>query len=216
MAQNGALKVPVIGVASSKWSVEQWRTRARESIKYISAAKSSTRICWGNLLLRCNTTAETTRTLPPSMRCDSSCTVRMPSVLSGDPTCVVRHRHPRLSSLRPAEGWRVIVEKPFGRDLASARQLNRIAHAAFSEDSILRIDHFLAKEAIMNILYFRFANSFLEPLGTVTTWTACRSRWPRVSAWRVAGRSMKLPVVCATSCRTICSRSSRCWRWNRR
>jgi glucose-6-phosphate 1-dehydrogenase len=70
----------------------------------------------------------------------------------------------RLSASGLNQHARVIVEKPFGRDLTSARQLNHIARSAFPEESIFRIDHFLAKEAIMNILYFRFANSFLEPL----------------------------------------------------
>ena len=69
-----------------------------------------------------------------------------------------------LGAAKLADGARVIVEKPFGRDLASAKELNEVAHAVFPEDSIFRIDHYLGKEAIMNILYFRFANSFLEPI----------------------------------------------------
>ncbi len=69
-----------------------------------------------------------------------------------------------LGTAELANQARVIVEKPFGRDLASARELNRVARSVFPEDSIFRIDHFLGKEAIMNILYFRFANSFLEPI----------------------------------------------------
>ena len=63
-----------------------------------------------------------------------------------------------------AAGSRVVVEKPFGRDLASARALNRVLHGVFDEASIFRIDHYLGKEPVQNLLYFRFANSFLEPM----------------------------------------------------
>ena len=63
-----------------------------------------------------------------------------------------------------ARGARIIVEKPFGRDLASARSLNATVHRVFSEASIFRIDHYLGKEPVQNLLYFRFANTFLEPI----------------------------------------------------
>ena len=63
-----------------------------------------------------------------------------------------------------AEGGRVVLEKPFGRDLESARELNRILHEVFDEESIFRIDHYLGKTPVHNLMHFRFANSFLEPL----------------------------------------------------
>jgi glucose-6-phosphate 1-dehydrogenase len=70
----------------------------------------------------------------------------------------------RLGESGCAAGARVVIEKPLGRDLSSARTLNRALRAVFAEDSIFRIDHFLGKEAVQNLLYFRFANSFVEPV----------------------------------------------------
>ena len=69
-----------------------------------------------------------------------------------------------LAGAGPGGGARVVVEKPFGRDLASARELNRVLHEVFPERSIFRIDHYLGKEAVENLLVFRFANTFLEPI----------------------------------------------------
>ena len=69
-----------------------------------------------------------------------------------------------LRGLDCSDNARVVVEKPFGRNLASAQQLNRTLHKVFPEESIFRIDHFLGKEPVQNLLYFRFANAFLEPL----------------------------------------------------
>ncbi len=69
-----------------------------------------------------------------------------------------------LGSSGCAKNARVIIEKPFGRDLASAEELNQVLHSVFPEKNIFRIDHYLGKEAIQNIIYFRFANSFLEPI----------------------------------------------------
>jgi len=78
-----------------------------------------------------------------------------------------------------AAGARIIVEKPFGRDLASAVALNETIHEVFAEPDVFRIDHYLGKEPVQNLVFFRFANSFLERSGIATMWPACRSTCPR-------------------------------------
>jgi glucose-6-phosphate 1-dehydrogenase len=163
MAKRGGLKVPVIGVAFPKWSLERLHKRVTDSIKrsggidnqralhhllsslrYVSGdyKDPATYAAIKNELGRARRPAHYLA-IPPSL---------FETVIQG------------LGAARLAEHARVIVEKPFGRDLASARQLNEVAHTVFPEDSIFRIDHYLGKEAIMNLLYFRFANSFLEPI----------------------------------------------------
>ncbi|MEO8156916.1 MAG: glucose-6-phosphate dehydrogenase [Betaproteobacteria bacterium] len=163
MARRGALDVPVVGVASSKWSIAQLRKRAEDGIR--KAGKIDDKAALRHLLslLRYvdgnyndpGTFAALKTTLGRARR---------PAHYLAIPPALFATVIKGLGAAGLADGGRVIVEKPFGRDLSSARSLNRIARSVFPEDSIFRIDHFLAKEAIMNILYFRFANSFLEPI----------------------------------------------------
>jgi len=163
MVKSGALDVPVIGVAFPKWTLARLHRRATDSIErsggvddkralqrllslltYVSGdyEDSNTFVAIKNALGKAQRPAHYLA-IPPAL---------FETVIKG------------LGAAGLAKNARVIVEKPFGRDLASARELNRVAQAVFPEDSIFRIDHFLGKEAIMNILYFRFANSFLEPI----------------------------------------------------
>lgn len=163
MCLRGALKVPVIGVASSQWDVEQLRTRARESIEDVCSEVNPSVL--DRLLSALQyvsghyqdaATFDALRHALHGARCPAFYLAIPPALF---PTVIRGLKVAGLNS-----GGRVIVEKPFGRDLASARELNRVALDAFPEDAIFRIDHFLGKEAIMNILYFRFANSFFEPI----------------------------------------------------
>lgn len=163
MAQRGTLKARVVGVASSRLTRTELRNRIRKSIKEAGRPQDEAAL----------------RTLIESV-----------SYVSGDyndPDVFQRLRQALQGAQRPvhylaippglfatvitglaaaglSDNARVILEKPFGRDLASAHHLNRIACAVFPDEGIYRIDHFLGKEAIMNILYFRFANAFLEPI----------------------------------------------------
>ncbi len=163
MCRRNALKVPVIGVASSKWSVEQLRARARESVEHQGVAVEPRAL--DGLLSTLHYVSgdyQDAATFEALRRALAG--ARRPAFYLAIPPALFPTVIRGLQAAGLAEGGRVIVEKPFGRDLASARELNRVARDAFAEDAIFRIDHFLGKEAIMNILYFRFANSFLEPI----------------------------------------------------
>jgi glucose-6-phosphate 1-dehydrogenase len=163
MAKRGVLDVPVIGVASSVWSLAQLRKRAEDGIR--AAGRIDDRPALRHLLTLLRyvdgnyndpgTFTALKRALGPARR---------PTHYLAIPPALFATVIKGLGAAGLADQARVVVEKPFGRDLASARSLSRVARSVFPEDAIYRIDHFLAKEAIMNILYFRFANSFLEPI----------------------------------------------------
>lgn len=163
LAKRGALKVPVVGVAASKWSPAQLRKHARDAIK--ESGKIDDKAALDHLLSLLGYVSGdyndpgTFTALKAALG-----EARRPAHYLAIPPVLFATVVKGLGAAGLAEQARVIVEKPFGRDLASARDLNRVLRSVFAEDAVFRIDHYLGKEAIMNILYFRFANSFLEPI----------------------------------------------------
>jgi glucose-6-phosphate 1-dehydrogenase len=162
LAKRGALKVPVIGVGRSYDSLAQLRERATDSVREHGGLDNEALRRMLALLRYVQGDDRDHATFGALKRELGRC--RHPAYYLAIPPALFPTVIERLEAAGLAAGARLIVEKPFGCDLASARALNRVARSAFPEDSIFRIDHFLAKEAIMNILYFRFANSFLEPI----------------------------------------------------
>jgi glucose-6-phosphate 1-dehydrogenase len=162
MIRRGELDMPVIGMARAGWTVDKLRERARDSLeqnggvdadafvrlsaqlKYVDgdyrdpATYERLKRALGGAARPLNYLA-----IPPSM---------FGTVVQG------------LANAGCAKEGQVIVEKPFGRDLASAQALNGTLHEVFDESAVFRIDHYLGKEAVQNLLYFRFANTFLDPI----------------------------------------------------
>lgn len=162
LIKHGQLNIPIIGMARAGWSLEMLRERARDSLEHNGGVDP-----------------EAFARLSAQMRYidgdynDPQTYARLKQALDG----AARPLHylaiapsmfanvvQGLATAGCAEDARVIVEKPFGRDLASAQALNRTLHEVFPESSIFRIDHYLGEEAVQNLLYFRFANAFLEPI----------------------------------------------------
>jgi glucose-6-phosphate 1-dehydrogenase len=163
MARRGRLDFPVVGVAKSGWTLQQ----------FVERAKASVAECGGGVDPEAfPRLAEKLRYVDGDYN-DSATFARLKQELAGTsrpahylaiPPSMFPTVAARLAEASCATNARVIVEKPFGRDLASARSLNQTLHQYFPEERIFRIDHYLGKEAVQNILYFRFANAFLEPV----------------------------------------------------
>jgi glucose-6-phosphate 1-dehydrogenase len=164
MAVHGENHVPIIGFASSEWDDERLRQHALESIEAIAEPDPD---AWRDLAARtCYVRgdyrdAESFATLATKLR---DLGVEHPLFYLAVPPELFDDVIVGLTSQGLNEGARVVVEKPFGRGLASARELNAILHKAFPESDVFRIDHFLGKESVENLLVFRFANSMLEPV----------------------------------------------------
>jgi glucose-6-phosphate 1-dehydrogenase len=163
LVRRGTLTIPVIGIAKSGWSLDQLRERARSSV--LAQAGGLDDEVFTKFMRQLNyidgdyrdpATFSRLRQLLGSARSPAHYLAIPPSLFS-----VVTQG---LRQADCADGARIIVEKPFGRDLASSRMLNATLHQAFPESRIFRIDHYLGKETVGNLLYFRFANTFLEPI----------------------------------------------------
>ncbi len=155
------LKVPVIGVARSDWTIEKFRARALASAKKQDGFDAAVFAQFQKRLryIRGDYSAPATHAALRKELGKAAHPLHFlaipPSVFAG----VIKG----LGQSGCARGARVIVEKPFGRDLPSARALSATLHKVFDESSIFRIDHYLGKESVQNLLVFRFANTFLEP-----------------------------------------------------
>src|SRR5437870_12083145 len=161
MVKRGHLDVPVIGVAKAGWNVDQLRARARDSIeKHGGGVESAAfdKLC--GLLRYVDGDYKNAATFQAIRKeLDSA---QRPAHYLAIPPALFGLVVEQLTKARCANGARVIVEKPFGHDLLSAQQLNRILLGTFDEQHIFRIDHYLGKRAVRNMAFLRFENAILE------------------------------------------------------
>ena len=162
MIKRGTLKVPVIGVAKAGWTLDDLKARAKDSLENHGGLdpKAFETLCG---LLRYVDGDYSDLATFQALRKELG-TVAHPAHYLAIPPVLFGLVIEQLAKSGCADGARVIVEKPFGTDLASARKLNTVLHGKFAEKDIFRIDHYLGKSPVNNMLFFRFANSLLEPI----------------------------------------------------
>jgi glucose-6-phosphate 1-dehydrogenase len=162
MVKHGHLNVPVIGVANAGWTLDQLRARARDSIVNHHVFDESAFAQLSGLLRYVDGDYNDPATFDAIEVALAD--AKRPAHYLAIPPTLFGTVVSQLGRLRCGHGGRLILEKPFGTDLASARELNRILHSLFPESAIFRIDHYLGKRPVNNLVVFRFANSFMEPV----------------------------------------------------
>jgi glucose-6-phosphate 1-dehydrogenase len=163
LSRRGLLDVPVVGVATSDWNDDQLRAHAESGVKAYGTgyeADSFKHFAAQLHYVRGNYKEASTFT---ALR-NALGTAQRPLYYLAIPPSLFETVIQGLTDSSCGKGARLVVEKPFGRDLASALQLNAVLAKSFDEANVFRIDHYLGKESVQNLLYFRFANSFLEPI----------------------------------------------------
>jgi glucose-6-phosphate 1-dehydrogenase len=165
LAAEGRLEIPVIGVARSDWNDEGLRSYARAAVEASvpSVDEAVFRALANRLTLVAGDYGDR-GTFDRLAAAVGSAVCSHPVHYLAIPPGLFPTVVEGLGAVGLQRGSRVVVEKPFGRDLASARELNRVLHRVFRESAIFRIDHYLGKEPIEDLMVFRFANSFLEPI----------------------------------------------------
>jgi glucose-6-phosphate 1-dehydrogenase len=162
LAKHGELEMPIIGVARPPWSVDKLKERIKDSLEQHGGvdpdafARLCSRLQYVEGDYQDPATFQRLKQALGAAQHPLHYLAIPPSMF----TAVIKG----LADSGAAHGARVILEKPFGRDLASARELNKTVLSVFPESSVLRIDHYLGKEPVQNLLYFRFANAFLDPI----------------------------------------------------
>ena len=162
LTRGGHLDIPVIGVARGGWNLERLRERAREGVERNGGVDRDAFEKFSRLLRYVGGDYDDPATFV-ALRKELG-DAKRPLFYLAIPPSLYGTVIGRLHEARCDQGARVVVEKPFGRDLVSARELSRILHSCFDEKRIFRIDHYLGKNAVQNLIYFRFANAFLEPI----------------------------------------------------
>jgi glucose-6-phosphate 1-dehydrogenase len=161
MVKRGHLNVPVVGVAKAGWNLDQLRTRAKDSLEKHGGLDHAAFEKLIGLLRYVDGDYQEPGTF--SALREQLTGARNPAHYLAIPPALFGTVVEHLNQSNCNRGARVIIEKPFGHDLASAQELNRVLLGVFDESDIFRIDHYVGKRAVNNVLAFRFANTFVEP-----------------------------------------------------